>query len=42
VISQRKPRLVEFAEHALSEGAALIELAVVYRTLRVETLTHEW
>jgi hypothetical protein len=41
VLRQRKPRLVEIAERALNEGQALIEPAVVYRTVRVETLTHE-
>ena len=41
VLRQRKPRLVRIAERALNEGRGLIEPAVVYRTVRVESLTHE-
>lgn len=41
VLRQRKPRLVAIAERAVAEGRALIEPAVVYRTVRVESLTHE-
>jgi len=41
VIRARKPRLVEIAERAVQEGAALIEPAVVYRFAPVETMKHE-
>lgn len=41
VIRARKPRLVEMAERAVQEGAALIEPAVVYRFAPIETVKHE-
>ena len=41
VIRARKPRLVEIAERAVQEGAALIEPAVVYRFAPIETMKHE-
>jgi hypothetical protein len=41
VIRTRKPRLVEIAERAVQEGAALIEPVVVYRFAPVETMKHE-
>jgi hypothetical protein len=41
VIRARKPRLVELAERAVQEGAALIEPAVVYRFAPIETVKHE-
>lgn len=41
IVRQRKPRLVETAEQALAEGLRLIQPAVVYRILPVESLRHE-
>ena len=41
VIRARKPRLVEMAERAVQEGFLLIEPAVVYRFVQVETMKHE-
>jgi hypothetical protein len=41
LIRARKPRLVEMAERAVQEGAALIEPAAVYRFASVEALRHE-
>jgi len=41
VLRQRKPRLIEIAARAAHEGQALIEPAVVYRTVQVEALAHE-
>ncbi len=41
VIRARKPRLVEIAERAVQEGAALIEPAVVYRFAPIEAMRHE-
>jgi hypothetical protein len=41
IIRARKPRLVEMAERAVQEGAALIEPAVVYRFAPIETVKHE-
>ena len=41
LIRARKPRLVELAERAVQEGAALIESAVVYRFVSVEAMRHE-
>ncbi len=41
VIRQRKPRLVEIAERALQEGLRVIEPAVVYRSLPVQSMRHE-
>jgi len=41
IVRQCKPRLIEIAERALVEGLSLIEPAVVYRTLPVETMRHE-
>ncbi len=40
-IRQRKPRLVDVAQRALEEGSQLIEPAVVYRILPVESVRHE-
>lgn len=41
VVRRRKPRLVETAEQALTEGMRWIQPAVVYRLLGVESLRHE-
>jgi len=41
VIRQRRPRLVEIAQHAVDEGTTLIDPAAVYRTFIVESLRHE-
>jgi hypothetical protein len=41
VIRQRRPRLVEIAERAALEGAALIDPVAVYRTLSVISVKHQ-
>ena len=41
-IRQRRPALVDTAERAVAEGLALIDPAVIYRQLPVESLQHEW
>jgi hypothetical protein len=41
IIRARQPRLVELAERAVQEGAALIEPAVVYRFVPIEAVKHE-
>jgi hypothetical protein len=41
IIRARKPRLVEMAERAVQEGAALIEPAAIYRFAPIETMKHE-
>ena len=41
VLRARKPRLVDLAERAVHEGSLLIEPAVVYRLMQVETMKHE-
>ena len=41
VLRERKPRLVEIAEQALSAGMQWIRPAVVYRFLHVESVRHE-
>lgn len=40
-IRQRKPRLIDVAQRALEEGSRLIQAAVVYRILPVESVRHE-
>jgi hypothetical protein len=41
VIRQRRPRLVEIAERAAVEGAALIDSVAVYRTLPITGVRHQ-
>ena len=41
VLRARKPRLVDIAELAVQEGSLLIDPAVVYRFIQVETMKHE-
>jgi hypothetical protein len=41
VVRSRSPRLVACAENALEEGLRLLEPAVAYRRLQVESLQHE-
>lgn len=41
VVRQRRPRLVEIAAHALTEGMQLMQSSVVYRILMVQNLRHE-
>lgn len=41
IIRQRRPRLVEIAERAAAEGAALIDPSAVYRTLPIASVKHQ-
>jgi hypothetical protein len=41
IIRQRRPRLVALAEQAVEEGNRLIDPMAVYRTLRVEKISHD-
>jgi hypothetical protein len=41
VLRARKPRLVDLAERAVQEGSLLIEPAVAYRLMQIETMKHE-
>jgi hypothetical protein len=41
VIRRRRPRLVEIAERAALEGAALIDPIAVYRTLPIASVKHQ-
>ena len=42
VLRQRRPRLVEIAERAAFEGAALIDPVAIYRTLPIASVKHQY